>query len=99
MSFRSVGRWFKPGLCRRVDSLHNKLYFSLFLFTQVSKWAPAIIMLGAGGGGGGGGWGGETCDGLASYAVGSSNIPKRFVLPNLIGLLARMQTLYKMIFI
>ena len=46
LDFRSEGRWFKPGLCRRVVSLDKKLYFTLPFFTQVYKWGPAIIMLG-----------------------------------------------------
>ena len=50
LDFRSRGRWFEPGLCRRVVSLDKKLYSTLSLFTQVYKWVPAIIMLGGGGG-------------------------------------------------
>ena len=46
LDFRSGGRWFEPGLCRRVVSLDKKLYFTLPLFTQAYKWVPAIIMLG-----------------------------------------------------
>ena len=47
LDFRSGGRWFEPGLCRRrVVSLDRKLYSTLSLFTQVYKWIPAIIMLG-----------------------------------------------------
>ena len=46
LDFRSGGRWFEPGLCRRVVSLDEKLCSTLFLFTQVYKWVPAIIMLG-----------------------------------------------------
>ena len=46
LDFRSGGRWFEPGLCRRVVSLDKKLYSALPLFTQVYKWVPAIIMLG-----------------------------------------------------
>ena len=42
LDFRSGGRWFKPGLCRRVVSLDKKLYSTLSLFTQVYKWVPAI---------------------------------------------------------
>ena len=33
-------------LTSRVISLDKKLYLTLFLFTQVYKWVPAIIMLG-----------------------------------------------------
>ena len=44
LDFRSGGRWVKPSLCCRVVSLENKLYSTLSLFTQVSKWVPAIIM-------------------------------------------------------
>ena len=43
--FRSAGRWFEPGLRRRVVSVDKKLYSTLALFTQVYKWVPAIIML------------------------------------------------------
>ena len=46
LDFRSRGRWFEPGQCRRVVSLDKKLYSTLSLFTQVNKWVPAIIMLG-----------------------------------------------------
>ena len=46
LDFRSDGRWFEPGLCRRVASLDKKLYSTLSLFTQVYKSVPAIIMLG-----------------------------------------------------
>ena len=46
LDIRSGGRWFEPGLCRRVVSLDKKLYFTLSLFTQVYKCVPAIIMLG-----------------------------------------------------
>ena len=46
LDFRSGGRWFEPGLCRRVVSLDKKLYSTLSLFSQVYKWVPAIIMLG-----------------------------------------------------
>ena len=46
LDFRSGGRWFEPGHCRRFVSLDKKLYFTLSLFTQVYKWVPAIIMLG-----------------------------------------------------
>ena len=46
LDFRSGGRWFEPGLCRRVVSLDKKLCSTLSLFTQVYKWVPAIIMLG-----------------------------------------------------
>ena len=47
LDFRSGGRWFEPGLCRRVVSLDKKLYSTLLsLFTQVYKWVLAIIMLG-----------------------------------------------------
>ena len=34
LDFRSGGRWFKPGLCRRVVLLDKKLYSTLSLFTQ-----------------------------------------------------------------
>ena len=47
LNLRSGGRWFEPSLCRRVVSLDKKLYSTLSLFTQVYKWAPAIIMPGA----------------------------------------------------
>ena len=46
LDFRSRGRWFEPGHCRRVVSLDKKLYSTLSLFTQVCKWVLAIIMLG-----------------------------------------------------
>ena len=46
LDFRSRGRWFEPGHCRRVVSLDKKLYSTLSPFTQVYKWVPAIIMLG-----------------------------------------------------
>ena len=46
LDFRSKGRWFESGNCRRVVSLDKKLYSTLSLFTQVYKWVPAIIMLG-----------------------------------------------------
>ena len=46
LDFRSRGRWFEPGHCRRVVFLDKKLYFTLSVFTQVYKWVPAIIMLG-----------------------------------------------------
>ena len=46
LDFRSGGRGFKPGLCRRVVSLDKKLYSTLSLFTQVYKWVLAITMLG-----------------------------------------------------
>ena len=46
LDFRSRGRWFEPGHCRRVVSLDKKLYSTLSLFTQVYKWVSAIIMLG-----------------------------------------------------
>ena len=46
LDFRSRGRWFEPGLRRRVVSLDKKLYFTLSLFTQMYKWVPTIIMLG-----------------------------------------------------
>ena len=54
LEFRSGGRrWqFEPSLCRRVVSLDKKL-FTLFLFTQMYKWVPAIIMLCVCVGGGG----------------------------------------------
>ena len=35
-------------LCRRVASLDKKLYSTLSLFTQVYRWACAIIILGPG---------------------------------------------------
>ena len=47
LDFRSRGRWFEPDLCHRVVFLDKKLYSTLFLFTQVYKWVPAIIMLGS----------------------------------------------------
>ena len=37
---------FEPGHYHRVVSLDKKLDFALFLFTQVYKWVPVIIMLG-----------------------------------------------------
>ena len=43
---RSGGRWFEPGLYRRVVSLTKKLYSSLTLFIRVYKWVLAIITLG-----------------------------------------------------
>ena len=46
LDFRSKGRWFEPGHCRRVVSLDKKLYSTLSLFTQVYKWVMAIVMLG-----------------------------------------------------
>ena len=46
LNFRSGGRLFEPGLCRRVVFLDKKLYSTLSLFTQVYRWVPAIIMLG-----------------------------------------------------
>ena len=46
LDFRSGGRWFDPGLCRRFVSLDKKLYSTLSLFTQVYEWVPAIIMMG-----------------------------------------------------
>ena len=46
LDFRYRGRWFEPGLCDCVVFLDKKLYATLSLFTQVSKWVPAIIMLG-----------------------------------------------------
>ena len=49
LDFRSGGRWFEPGQCRRVVSLDKKLYSTLSLFTQVYKWVPAIILPGGGG--------------------------------------------------
>ena len=88
LDFRSRGRWFEPGHCRRVVSLDKKLYSTLCLFTQVHKWVPAIIMLG-----------GEPCNELASHPGGSINIRSRFMLrkpglsAGLMGHLARMQTL------
>ena len=45
--FQSEGRWFEPGLCRRVVSSDKKLYSTLSLFTQAYKWVPAIVMLGS----------------------------------------------------
>ena len=47
LDFRSRGRWFEPGLCRRVVSLNKKHYSTLSLFTQVYKWVPTIIMMGS----------------------------------------------------
>ena len=46
LDFRSRGRWFEPGHCRRAVSLDKNLYSTLSLFTQVYKWVSAIIMLG-----------------------------------------------------
>ena len=46
LDFRSRGRCFEPGHCRRVVSLDKKPYSTLSLFSQVYKWVPAIIMLG-----------------------------------------------------
>ena len=46
LDFRSRGRWFEPGFCRRIVSLGKKLYSTLTLFSQVYKWLPAFIMLG-----------------------------------------------------
>ena len=46
LDFQSGGRWFEPGLCRRVVSLDKKLYSTLSLFTQLYKWVTAIIMVG-----------------------------------------------------
>ena len=46
LDFRSGGRGFVPGLCRRVFSLDERLYSTLSLSTQVYKWVPAIIMRG-----------------------------------------------------
>ena len=43
--FRSGGRWFEPGHCRRVVSLDKKLYSSLSIFTHMHNWVPASIML------------------------------------------------------
>ena len=37
LDFRSGGRWFEPGHCRRVVSLDKKLYSTSSLFTQVYK--------------------------------------------------------------
>ena len=45
LDFRSGGQWFEPSFCRHVVSLDKQLYSTLSLFTQVYKWAPAIIML------------------------------------------------------
>ena len=45
LDFRSGGRSFEPGHCRRVVFLDKKLYSTLSLFTQVYKWVPPIIML------------------------------------------------------
>ena len=53
LDFRSGGRRFESGLCRRVVSSDKEHYSRLAPFTQVYKWVPAIIMLGGGGGGGG----------------------------------------------
>ena len=41
LDFRSGGRWFEPGLCRRVVSLDKKHYTAMSLFTLVYKWVPA----------------------------------------------------------
>ena len=42
----------KPESRCQVFSFTDKhLYFTLPLFTQVSKWVPSIIILGGGGGG------------------------------------------------
>ena len=46
LEFRSEGRWFEPGLCRRVVSLDKKLQFTLSFFTQMYKWVLATKMLG-----------------------------------------------------
>ena len=46
LDYRSGGRWFEPGLCRRIVCLGKKLYSTLTLFSQVYKWVPAFIMLG-----------------------------------------------------
>ena len=45
LDFQSGGRWFEPGLCRRVVSLDKKLYSTLSLFTQLYEWVTAIIMV------------------------------------------------------
>ena len=87
LDFRSGGRWFKPGHCRRVVSLDKKLYSTLSLFTQVYKWVMAIIMLGV------------TLQWTRIPPRGSSNIPRCFMLQkpelsaSLMRLLAHMQTL------
>ena len=73
LDFRSKGRWFEPGHCRRVVSLDKKLYSTLSLFTQVYKWVPAIIMLGIG----------VTLQWTSIPSRGSSNIPSRFMLRKL----------------
>ena len=80
LDFRSEGRWFTPGLCRRVVSLDKNHYSTLSLFTQVYKCVPAIMMLRGGGGGGGG-----PCDGLAFHPGESNNIPSRFMLQKRLG--------------
>ena len=46
LDFRSRGRWFEPGHCRRVVSSDKKLYSTLYLFTWVYKWETAISSLG-----------------------------------------------------
>ena len=46
LDFRSGGGWFEPGLCCCVVFSEKKLYSILSLFTQMYKWAAAIIMLG-----------------------------------------------------
>ena len=64
LAFRSGGRWFEPGHCRRVVHLDRKLYSTLSLFTQVCKWVPAVNVVGE----------------LASHPGGSSDIPKQTFL-------------------
>ena len=46
LDFPSGGWWFVHGLCHRIVSLDKTLYSTLFLFTQVYKWVPLMIMLG-----------------------------------------------------
>ena len=54
------GRWFEPGVRRRVVSLDKVLYSTV---AQVYKWVLTIIILGGEGGG-------YPCDGLASHSGG-----------------------------
>ena len=88
LDFRSGGRWFKPGHCRRVVSLDKKLYFTLSLFTQVYQWILAIIMLGV------------TLQWTSIPSRGGRNIPSCFMLqkPELSDRLAHMQTLPNLYF-
>ena len=62
------GRWFEPGLGRRVVTLEKKLYFTLSLFTQVYKWVPATEF-----------WR-SPCDGLPCHPRGINNTPICFML-------------------